>query len=112
MVEIRNRQDIEFVDDTCGQIQELHNSDNMSIAYAIITGKAKRHMHKVMEEVYFIEKGYGRLHLGEETLQVRKDDIIPIPKNVYHYLENPYPEPLEVLVVTHPRYDPSDVIEE
>ena len=111
-MEIKNREDVEFVDDTCGTIQELYHSDNLSVAYVVVTGKAKSHMHKVMEEIYYVEKGRGKLYVGEECYQLRPGDIIPVPKNIYHHLEKTFDEDLEVMVITHPKYDISDVIEE
>lgn len=109
---IKNRLSVEAIDDTCGKIQELYHSENLSIAYVTVTGKAKSHLHRKMEEVYYIQKGRGKLYIGQECLYVITGDIIPIPKNQYHHLEKLSKEPLEVMVVTHPKYDLSDVIEE
>ncbi len=112
-MEIRNRSEIEFIDDACGKLQELYSSDNMSIAYAIITSTARPHMHKKMEEVYSIEKGIGICHIGDASFDVKPGDIIPLPKNEFHYLESiAGEEPLEVFVVTYPKYDTADVFYE
>ena len=111
-MEIRNRKDVEFLDDTCGAIQELYHSDNLSLAYVIVESRAKSHMHRRLEEIYYIQKGTGSLYIGSDCFRVKSDDIIPIPKETYHYLERTSSEHLELLVVTHPRYDPLDVIEE
>ncbi len=109
---IRNRKEIEFLDDTCGKIQELYHSEQLSIAYVIVTGIAKSHIHHRMEEVYYVEKGEGKLYVGKEVHSVEPGNIIAIPKNVFHHLERTSAELLEVMVVTHPKYDVTDVIEE
>ncbi|MEK6846146.1 MAG: cupin domain-containing protein [Nanoarchaeota archaeon] len=109
---IRYRPDIKFLEDTCGKIQELYHSDQLSIAYVIVTGIAKSHIHRRMEEVYYIEKGEGKLYVGKEVHPVEPGNIVAIPKNVFHHLERTSAEPLEVMVVTHPKYDVTDVIEE
>ena len=109
---IINRAEINGINDTCGIIQQLFDSDNLTVSYAIITGKAKSHLHRRTQEVYYIEKGRGNLFVGSDQFKVSAGDVIPLPKHVYHHLEKISTEPLELLVVTHPRYDPSDVIEE
>ncbi len=104
-----NIADVPLKEDPCGALGEMYSSDNLGFAFVIAKGKATPHIHKKMEEVYFIIKGEGELVIGEETLQIKPGDLIPIPKNVIHYLL-PTGEPLEVLVTTHPKYIPSDFI--
>lgn len=111
-MKIRNRKNIPYIDDNCGKIQEMHDSKNLSVSYAIITGKAISHTHKIMEEVYYIVKGNGRMFIGKERFDVGPGDIIPIPKNVYHHIEKTSSTPVEIVVVTHPKYIKSDNIEE
>ena len=109
---IRNRKNIPYVADNCGRIQEMHDSKNLSISYAIITGKAHSHMHKIMEEVYYIVKGKGKMCIGKKAFIVQPGDIIPIPKNIFHHIEKISHIPVEIVVVTHPKYIKSDNIEE
>lgn len=108
-MDIKNRQDIEFHGDVCGKVQTLYESDNLSWAYIIIESKAKSHKHKVMEEVYYITKGRGIFKIGNDQREVKPEDIIAIPREVYHHLERTSENPLELMVVTFPRYDISDV---
>jgi len=108
---IRNITSIEPIDDTCGRIQQLYDSENITIAYVMITGKARSHLHKKTEEVYYVQKGRGNLFIGDDKFKVEPGDIVPLPKNTFHHLERISAEPLELLVVTNPRYDVSDVIE-
>ena len=111
-MEIINRSHVEFVNDTCGKIQELYTSDSLSIAYVIVTGRARSHKHNVMEEVYYVEKGRGNLFVEKTCHEIIPGDVIPIPKDKFHHLEKTSEEPLEVLVITSPKYDLADVIEE
>lgn len=111
-MDIKNRRDIELLDDACGFIQELYSSENQSIAYLTLYQEARSHKHEKMEEVYFIMKGKGRLWVGEDVYDVEKDDVIPIPKFTFHHLKNDSNKPLEVMVVTYPKYDLNDVIYE
>ena len=107
---LKNIQEVKPLEDTCGQIRELYHSDNMSVAHVTIKTFAFSHQHRKMEEVYYILSGNGLLYIGEEKFKVLPGDTITIPKNTYHHLENVAFRPLELLVITHPRYDTSDVI--
>ncbi|MFH1071852.1 MAG: cupin domain-containing protein [Nanoarchaeota archaeon] len=109
---IKNRKEIPRIQDTCGTIQEMYHSKNLSVSYATISRKARSHKHEVMEEVYYIVKGEGRMFVGKKSFTVKSGDIIAIPKNVFHHIEKISREPVEMVVVTHPRYAASDVIEE
>jgi len=108
-MEIKNRGDIKPLEDACEELQELHHSDNLSISYATITNKAEPHKHLKMEEVYYIIKGRAKIKIGEEVFDIKPGDIIPIPKNVYHNIES-VEEPVELLVVTNPRFDTNDLV--
>jgi len=95
---------------SCGLLRELYSSENLSIAHNTVLGEARKHMHKKMEEIYYVEKGEGELVIEDEVLNIREGDLIPIPKNSWHYLKKIEGKPLEVLVITYPRYDPNDLI--
>ena len=51
------------------------------------------------------------MKIGESIYDVTAGHTIPIPKNVFHSLEKISTEPVELLVITYPKFDPSDVIE-
>ena len=110
MVKKINKKDIKPKKDPCGLLRELYGSKNLSIAHDVVLGTAQKHMHRKMEEVYYVEKGEGQLVIGEETLDIKEGDIIPIPKNTWHYLKKIEGELLEVLAITHPKYIPKDLI--
>ena len=110
MVEKINKYEIKPKEDPCGLLRELYNSENLSIAHDTVLGEVRKHMHRKMEEVYYVEKGEGELVIDDKVLSIREGDIIPIPKGSWHYLKKLEGKPLEVLVITHPRYDPNDLI--
>ena len=107
---LKTRPSIKPEEDACGLLWNLHNSENLSIAYAEVAAPARRHKHQKMQEKYRIEKGEGQLFIGNKVLDISKGDVIKIPKNSWHYLKRVKRKPLEVLVITHPKYDPSDRI--
>lgn len=103
-------EDVTPIQDTCGLIRELYKSEGMSLAYATLDGKAKRHKHLVMEEVYFVVKGNGYLTVDDDKFKVEEGDTVSIPKGSWHFLEAEKKSPLEVLVATHPKFTLDDVI--
>lgn len=110
MAKIIHLEDVQPSEDPCGLLRELYGSEKISIAHDIVLGEAEPHMHKKMEEVYYVTKGIGQIMIDEEVLDIKEGDLIPIPKNTWHYLRKIDEKDLEVLVITHPRYDPNDLI--
>lgn len=107
---IKNRSELPFrEEDVCGKLQELYDSENMSIAYTTITERTTPHKHQKMEEVYYVVKGKGKVRIGETITEIKPGDIIPIPKNIFHNIEE-VESALELLVVTYPTFDKNDVI--
>ena len=110
MIQKINLRDVKPIEDPCGLLRELYNSENISVAHNTVLGEAEEHMHRRTEEIYYIVKGKGQVVIGGETIDIEEGDLIPIPKNTWHYLRKIDGKDLEVLVVTHPKYDPSDLI--
>ena len=109
MMQIKNRKDIKPIEDACEALQELHHSKNLSISYATIHDKTRPHKHLKMEEVYYIVKGAGKMEMGNDVFEIKSGDIISIPKNVYHCI-NFVNSPIELVVVTYPRFDTTDLL--
>lgn len=110
-MKIIKRKNIKIINGTCGKIQEMCDTDNIGIAHVTITKKFPPHLHKEMEEIYYILRGKGLVTIDTEQQKVEKDDVIPIPKNKFHTIEKISSEPLELLAITSPKYNPDDVIE-
>ncbi len=110
MVEKTNKRDVAPKNDPCGSLRELYSSKNLSIANVVVLGEAKRHLHRKMEEVYYVEKGEGHLFVGDRLLELVEGDVVSIPRNTSHFLKKLEGKHFEVLVITHPRFDPSDLI--
>ena len=109
---ITHKDDVKPIDDPCGELRELYQSDTLGIAHVIFSPKseAKLHLHRVMEEVYYITKGKGKIVIGDKEHDIREGDTVAIPKNVPHKAINPNDEVMEALVVTHPKFMPEDLI--
>ncbi len=94
---------------SCGLLRELYASENLGIYHVIVEGETEKHKHRRMEEVYYVEKGEGEVVIEEERIKVKEGDLIHIPKDAWHYLKVEKGK-MEILVITHPKFDESDVI--
>jgi len=56
------------------------------------------HSHNA-EEVYLVLMGKGKMIIGNKKIQIKKDDLITIPKNVWHRSINTGKEKLVFLTV-------------
>lgn len=108
-MKIINRKNVKPIEDACGKLQELYNSDNLSLSYSIITDSSKPHKHQRMEEVYFVVKGKAKIKIGDKIFPIEAGDVFSIPKNEYHNIQN-VKEKIELVVVTNPKFDPNDLI--
>lgn len=104
-----NKDDIPPQDDACGLIRPLYNSKYLTLAHVEVTHDARSHLHKELEEIYYVTKGEGEVIIGNKVLKVREGDLIPIPKNTYHQLRKTSPEPFEIIFVTYPAFTLKDV---
>jgi len=110
-MKVINKSLVESFEDVCGTISEFYSSTNLNFTIATITGESTPHMHKKMEEIYFVLKGEGTIFIGDESEHIKEGDLVAIPKNIFHHVQTKGGESIEVIVVTHPKFDASDVIE-
>jgi mannose-6-phosphate isomerase-like protein (cupin superfamily) len=110
-MKVTRKNEVMPIDSGCGELRELYKSDKLDIAHVIVNTPSKKHMHKKTLEVYYITKGAGIVVIGDEELEVKEGDTIPIPKNTWHYLKTKG-KPFELLTITHPKWTQEDEISE
>ena len=77
-----------------------HLQTLMFLAHASVAPRQKLIGHRdPMEEIYIIQKGCGRMQVGEELCEVMPGDAIHIPVGQFHELTNTGKEELTILVV-------------
>jgi mannose-6-phosphate isomerase-like protein (cupin superfamily) len=54
----------------------------------VMPGKKQRTHHHPPEQVFLIIAGKGRMHLGDETREVKEGDLVYIPTNLPHSIDN------------------------
>ena len=82
-----------------------------SLAHARLSPgtQSLRHALKTTE-VYFIIKGIGVMHIGDETQEVGERDTIYIPPQSVQYIENTGPDELEFMCIVDPAWQVEDEI--
>jgi mannose-6-phosphate isomerase-like protein (cupin superfamily) len=57
-----------------------------------------RHVHKGVDEVYFVIKGKGKVHVNDEFADIVYGDAVPVKAGEVHSFESTSTEPLEMVV--------------
>jgi mannose-6-phosphate isomerase-like protein (cupin superfamily) len=57
------------------------------------------HRHQGVEEFFYVMAGDGKVHVGNETADIKPGDAVPIFLNEVHSFENASPADLEFMVV-------------
>lgn len=86
-------------------------SDSLSSSFVIYVKKeVKPHKHVSHTEQVYVLDGIGEMLIGEKKFNVKKGDIIFIPKNTVHALINTSSVPIKVISIQSPYFDGSDRI--
>jgi mannose-6-phosphate isomerase-like protein (cupin superfamily) len=62
------------------------------------------HHHEIIEEIYYIVEGEGRMRVGLEESPVGAGDAIYIPRGERHTLTNTGSAPMRIILVCGPAY--------
>lgn len=77
-----------------------HLSTLMFLAHASVPpGNRLRGHEDPMEEIYIIQKGLGRMQVGDEFCDVKEGDAVHVPIGHFHELTNTGEDELTLLVV-------------
>jgi mannose-6-phosphate isomerase-like protein (cupin superfamily) len=80
-----------------------------SLAMATLAPGARSRAHKLKtSEVYYLVRGTGLMHIGEESAEVTAGDAVYIPPGSVQWLENTGKEEIEFLCIVDPAWRPED----
>jgi mannose-6-phosphate isomerase-like protein (cupin superfamily) len=104
--------------DTIGAASKTDNiynrsafSDSLASSFVIVIKKeVKPHKHAAHSEHVLVLEGEGSMHLGERSFDIKKGDLVFIPKNTVHSVKCKSKMPLKVLSVQSPMFDGKDRI--
>jgi mannose-6-phosphate isomerase-like protein (cupin superfamily) len=86
-------------------------SDSLASSFVIVIKKeVKAHKHITHAEHVIVLSGSGEMTLGEKTFEIKKGDLVFIPKNTFHSVKTTGKEPLKVVSVQAPFFDGKDRI--
>jgi mannose-6-phosphate isomerase-like protein (cupin superfamily) len=57
-----------------------------------------RHFHAGVDEVYYVIKGKGKVHVNDEFAEIAYGDAVPVRAGEIHALESTVTDPLELIV--------------
>ena len=82
------------------------STDNLSVAWVEVEpGAQQQPHHHIPEQAYVIVGGHGRIRVGSEIADAQAGDLLHIPSNVEHAVENVGPEKLVYVSITVPAFD-------
>jgi mannose-6-phosphate isomerase-like protein (cupin superfamily) len=105
----------EFVAGDSTLLRELLHPDKQaidlrySLAHAIVpVGETSTPHSLTTSEVYYILKGQGEMHIGDETQIVEPGDAVYIPPNAKQFIRNTSSEPLVFICIVDPAWHKED----
>ncbi len=117
-MEIINRETCSpFITKDGSTIRELlahRNSSirNQTLAEAIVPAgvKTAAHYHPKTEEIYYIPRGSGVMHLADQSQRAGPGDAIAIPTGTVHTIVNDTQDDLVFLCCCAPGYEHEDTV--
>jgi len=80
-----------------------------SLAVAWLAPGARSQAHRLKTvEVYYLVRGSGVMHVGDETAEVATGDAIYIPPDSLQWLENTGKDEVEFVCIVDPAWRPED----
>lgn len=76
----------------------------------VIKTEVKAHKHQEHSEHVIVLDGEGMMKLGDKKFEIKKGDVIFIPKNTVHSVKSTGKVPLKVISVQAPLFNGSDRI--
>lgn len=83
--------------------------DSLASSFVIVIKKeVKLHKHLQHSEHVVVLEGLGKMILGDKNFEIKKGDVVFIPKNTAHAVKSIGKQPLKVLSVQSPNFDGKD----
>jgi mannose-6-phosphate isomerase-like protein (cupin superfamily) len=80
-----------------------------SLAVAWLAPGARSQAHRLRTaEVYYLVRGAGTMHAGDEAAEVMAGDAVYIPPDAAQWLENTGRDEIEFLCIVDPAWRPED----
>lgn len=108
---VRKSEQSEINSETCGQLREVINDSNISMAVFHNIEPTKMHYHKKMVEYYYMLEGWVEMEIltneDEKIFRIEKGDIVKIEKGERHEITKSSKEN-EMLCINSPGFVEGD----
>ena len=85
-------------------VRSLYEQENAEAVHITLQDNEALKPHVTPVDAFFyIIEGNPTVHIGEETKQVKPDDLIESPANIMHFISNHSGKKARILVVKAPR---------
>ncbi|HSG04961.1 MAG TPA: cupin domain-containing protein [Nitrospiria bacterium] len=88
----------------------LQKTERSSLHLVQIRDREDPHIHETHDLFVTLQRGEGVLHIGEETVEMKKGDSVFIPQGTPHYFVTTGKEPTVALGVFTPPYAGKDSV--
>jgi quercetin dioxygenase-like cupin family protein len=104
-MEIRNYKEMDVhVNPHGAQVNKMYDTDNALIMHMMLKpGQALKPHFTPVDVAFYVLEGTPTILVGEEKIQVKKDDIVESPKDIIHCIYNESDADIRVLVMKLPK---------
>ncbi|MBT3168244.1 MAG: cupin domain-containing protein [Candidatus Cloacimonetes bacterium] len=104
-MEIRNYTKLGIANNPHGvQATKMYDTDDAQIMHLLLkAGESLKEHITPVDVAFYILEGSPTILVGEEKIQVKKDDIVESPKDIPHCIYNETDEVIRVLVMKLPK---------
>lgn len=113
---IASRDGVETLSRGDGVVSAILHSDggapatDLTITWVEVDPGAAQEIHSHdPEQVYVLVEGDGEMTVGDETASISAGDLVHIPSNAAHGIENTGDEPLEYVSAATPAFPGRDI---
>jgi mannose-6-phosphate isomerase-like protein (cupin superfamily) len=86
------------------QAAKMYDDENAVIMHILIeAGESLKPHITPVDVAFYVVEGEPHIMVGDETLQVKQDDLVESPKDIPHCVYNKTDKPVRVLVMKLPR---------
>ncbi len=99
-IEVREEEDVAMKEIARSDVQSVH------LVFMPSGKKVRAHYHRERDEFYVILQGRAKLRIGNDLYEVGEGHVAFIPRGTIHGIESIGADPLIVVFVSSPPYDP------
>jgi len=104
-MEIRNYKDMDVHANPHGkQVNKMYDTEYAQIMHMLLKpGQSLKPHFTPVDVAFYVLEGTPTIMVGEEKIEVKKDDIIESPKDIIHCIYNESDADIRVLVMKLPK---------